>query len=102
MSKMTKRIGRDIKQGCRSCDKSDKTSISIQSSVSESEQNETSATEPVQINIYKLVLEMAREDKFFLTIFLIVILILVLLLQLVSVFLYCTLFDSHFCKVIFN
>jgi hypothetical protein len=72
------------------------------SSVSESDQNERSATEPVQINLYQLVLEMAREDKIFFAIFLIVILILVLLLQLVSVFLYCTLFDSHFCKVIFN
>ena len=102
---MTKRIGKDIKPDYRSCDKKvTKLKLSIQSSVSETEQNETetSATEPVQINVYKLVLEMAREDKFFLTIFLIVILILVLLLQLISVFLYCTLFDSHFCKVIFN
>merc|ERR1719260_420898 len=66
------------------------------SSMSESEQaagtSSNGTSEPVQINLYQLVLEMAREDKFFLTIFLIVILVLVLLLQLASVFLYCTLF----------
>merc|ERR1712212_1200603 len=78
----------------------------VDSSMSESEQaagtSSNGTSEPVQINLYQLVLEMAREDKFFLIIFLIVILVLVLLLQLASVFLYCTLFDSHFCKIILN